>query len=305
MMTIALLSSLMLMPLAADEAPPFPRVQAIPLPMRQIAFEVDGTEIARYHFDASYYRPFVFPLIGPAGEDLTRIGQPTEPRDHGHHLSVWVSHQDVNGVNFWEDGEGRVVHEHIESITDGPESAIIITTNTWRDAKGRVLLDERRTTSLTTLARDERYLDTRIELAPRDGAVTFGKTNFGFFAFRVAKTMGVTDGGGQITNSEGAINEENVMAQHARWVDYTGPVAPDTANGLAVFDHPDNPRFPAAFHVRNNGWIGASFCMEEPYELAQGQTLTLKYRLYAHDSDATLASIDAHWQRFAGQEEKP
>jgi hypothetical protein len=216
-----------------------------------------------------------------------------------------VSHQDVNGANFWEDGEARIVHERVESITDGPESAVIVTTNTWRDGKGRVLLDERRTTRLTALARDERYLDTLIELTPRDAAVTFGKTNFGFFAFRVAKTMGVNDGGGRMTNSEGAVNEEGVMAQHARWVDYTGSVAPEVVNGLAVFDHPDNPRFPTAFHVRNNGWVGASFCMEEAYELPKGQTITLKYRLYAHDADATQASIDAHWQRFAGQNDQP
>ena len=301
-MMATLLGSMLLLPLGAGEAPPFPRVQAVPMPGRQVAFEIDGAEVARYNYDASYHRPFVFPLIGPAGRGLTRLTHPHDPDGHGHHLSIWVSHQKVNGANFWENGPARIVHEAIEKLEDGADAAAVVVRNVWRDGDGKALLNERRTIRLHALPNNERCLDLILELTPAGGSVTFGKTPFGFLGFRVAKTMGVHDGGGTIRNSEGGVNEEEVLWKRARWVDYSGRVTPDDVNGLALFDHPGNPRFPTYFHVRNDGWVGASFCYEEPYELDAGETLILRYRLYAHHGNATPEAIDLEWQRFAGQE---
>ena len=48
---------------------------------------------------------------------------------------------------------------------------------------------------------------TRISI---EGDVTFGKTPFGFLGVRVAKMIGVKDGGGTIRNSEGGVNEKGV-----------------------------------------------------------------------------------------------
>jgi len=298
----ALLSSAFILQMTAAGPLPFPRVQAAPMPGRQVAFEIDAVEVARYHYDPSYHRPFVFPLIGPAGRGLTRLTHPHDPDGHGHHLSIWVSHRDVNGANFWENGVARIVHEAIEKLEDGADAAAVVVRNVWRDGDGKALLNERRTIRLHALPNNERCLDLIIELTPAGGSVTFGKTPFGFLGFRVAKTMGVHDGGGTIRNSEGGVNEEEVLWKRARWVDYSGRVTPGETNGLALFDHPGNPRFPTYFHVRNDGWVGASFCCEEPYELDAGETLTLRYRLYAHHGNATPEAMDLEWQRFAGQE---
>src|SRR6185436_6103181 len=77
---------------AVPEPKPVPRMQAIPLPRHEVSFQRDGVEIARYHFDPSLRRPFVFPIIGPAGRSLTRMGHPRDPESHSHHKSVWISH---------------------------------------------------------------------------------------------------------------------------------------------------------------------------------------------------------------------
>jgi len=296
-MMAALLATILLLPLGAGTATPFPRVQAVPMPGRQAALEIDGVEVARYHYDASYHRPFVFPLIGPAGRPLTRLTHPHDPDGHGHHLSIWVSHRDVNGANFWENGTARIVHDAVEKIEDGADAAAVVVRNIWRDGDGAAVVNERRTIRLHALPNDERYLDLILELTPANGPVTFGKTPFGFLGFRVAKTMGVHDGGGTIRNSEGGVNEEAILWKRARWVDYSGRVAPGVTNGLALFDHPDNPRFPTYFHVRNDGWVGASFCYEGPCALNEGETLTLRYRLYAHGA-ATPEAVHARWQEF-------
>ena len=272
------------------------------MPGRQVAFEIGGAEIARYHYDASYHRPFVFPLIGPAGRGLTRLTHPHDPDGHGHHLSIWISHRDVNGANFWENGAARILHQAIEKLEDGPDAAAVVVRNVWRDGDGQALLNEQRTIRLHALPKNERFLDLIIQLTPAASPVNFAKTPFGFLGVRVAKTMSVHDGGGTIRNSEGGVNEEQVLWKRARWIDYAGRVTPHDVNGLALFDHPQNPRFPTYFHVRNDGWVGASFCYDEPYQLNAGETLTLRYRLYAHAAAANPDTIDQQWQRFARQD---
>src|SRR5581483_5857176 len=110
----------------AAEPKPVPRMQAVPLPYDQVSLQRDGQELARYHFGPELRRPFVFPIMGPAGRSLTRMGHPHDPVTHSHHNSVWVSHHKVNEVDFWGDlgkGKGRIVHQKIEGFLDGDDRA--------------------------------------------------------------------------------------------------------------------------------------------------------------------------------------
>src|SRR5205085_742227 len=112
---------------------PVPRLQLVPQPYDQVSFQRDGQEIARYHFGHDLRRPFVFPLIGPAGRSLTRMGHPRDPESHSHHNSVWVSHNSVNGVSFWDDrSKGKIVHRRVEKLEDeGNDVAAITTASDW------------------------------------------------------------------------------------------------------------------------------------------------------------------------------
>src|SRR4051794_21222913 len=125
-------ASLFALVAATPEPRPVPRVQAIPLPNQEISFQRHGEEIARYHFGPDLRRPFVFPLIGPAGRSLTRMGHPRDPESHSHHNSIWVSHHDVNGISFWEDrAPGKIVHRRVLRFDDGTDAASVLTENTW------------------------------------------------------------------------------------------------------------------------------------------------------------------------------
>jgi hypothetical protein len=64
------------------------------------------------------------------------------------------------------------------------------------------------------------------------GAVTLGQTPFGLLGVRMAKSIGVADGGGRILNSEGGVNEVGCFRKAARWVDYSGPVTADVDEGI-------------------------------------------------------------------------
>jgi hypothetical protein len=118
----------------------------------------------------------------------------------------------------------------------------------------------------------------------------------------MAKTIGVHDGGGTIRNSEGAVNESGVFWKPARWVDYSGPVAPARTEGLTLFDHPSNPNHPAVFHVRNDGWMGPSFTFAQPRQLKRGETLRLRYGVYVHAGPVATAELEKAWRRFADLE---
>src|SRR5688500_2201321 len=118
-----------------DERPapkPVPLMQAVPQPYGQVSLQRDGKEIARYHFGPGLRRPFVFPVVGPAGRSLTRMGHPHDPESHSHHNSVWVSHNDVDGVSFWDDrARGRIVHRRVEKFDDRDDAASVTTVSEW------------------------------------------------------------------------------------------------------------------------------------------------------------------------------
>lgn len=278
---------------------PVPRLQIIPLPYDQASFQRDGVEITRYHFGPSLERPFLFPLVGPSGRCLTRMGHPHDPQGHSHHNSVWITHRDVDGHNFWADHTGATIrHKRIVKYTDEGETSSIVSENEWTTKEGKVLLTETRTTTVTLLKNLEWLLIIDLELNAKDKPVTLGKTPFGMIGVRMAKTIGVHDGGGRIRNSEGAVNEKQVLWKRARWVDYSGPIAEGVIEGVTLFDHPDNPNHPSHFHVRNDGWMGASLTFDAPREIVPGKPLTLRYGLYVHTRMKPPAALETAYHHF-------
>jgi len=274
-----------------------PRLQTVPQPYQQISFQRDGIEIARYHYGPTLNRPFVFPVIGPSGRSLTRMGHPHDPESHSHHNSIWISHRDVNGENFWEDrpGGARIVHQRIVELADDA----VETFHAWIGRNGRALLRERRRTSVQLLPDNEWVLILDLQLEATEKEVTLGKTPFGLLGVRMAKTIGVKDGGGTIRNSEGGVNEPGVLWKPARWVDYSGPITTAATEGILLMDHPANPNHPTVFHVRNDGWMGASLTYDAPRLLAPGKPLQLRYGLYIHAGAPSAEQLQQRWLEFS------
>jgi hypothetical protein len=287
--------------LAVSSAPkPVPRMQVIPMPHDQASFQRDGVEITRYHFGPGLHRPFLFPVIGPSGRSLTRMGHPHDPETHSHHNSVWISHNNVNGTDFWSDrGEGQIRHKRIAEYKDGDESASLTAENEWVNKEGVVLLLETRQISVFPLPGTEWLMTIDMQLKAANGVVTLGKTPFGMIGVRMAKTIGVNDGGGTIRNSEGAVDEKEVLWKRAKWVDYSGAITNKKIEGIALFDHPDNPNFPTYFHVRNDGWMGASLTFDGPRKIEPTKPLHLRYGLYVHSDMKPAKDIEARWKQFA------
>ena len=268
--------------------------ELLPLPDQQVSFLNEGREVARWHFDSKYPRPFFYPFNGPSGVSLTRMGHPGA-QNHDHHRSIWFAHAKVNGIDFWsENTKARIVQKLWHAYEDGEREGIMASSLGWFDEKG----DERMEQDLVVASRPgkdgEHELEIQITLRPAAGRekVELEKSNFGLLAVRVAKSISQHFGGGQLTSSEGLVGEEAIFGRKAAWMDYSGPIVTGirenrliVTEGITFFDHPENPRYPTAWHVRSDGWMGASFCLEEGYTITKEAPLVLRYLLLAHSGD--------------------
>jgi hypothetical protein len=229
------------------------------------------------------------------------MGHPHDPVGHSHHNSVWTSHNDVAGVSFWSDrGGGRIEHQRMEQYEDSDESAWLLAANAWKTTDGKKLLDEQRRIEVFHPDADGQWrmiIDLEFA-APGNEPVRFGETPFGMIGVRMAKTIGVHDGGGRILNSEGQLDEEQVFRQPARWVDYSGPIVGDLTGGVTLMDHPQNPAHPTPFHVRNDGWMGVCLTFRGPITIEPDKPLRLRYGLWVHAGAASRASVDKQWEAF-------
>ena len=284
-------------------ARPVPKMQVLPLPHDEASVQRNGVELTRYHFAPTLRRPFLYPIIGPSGRSLTRMGHPHATASHSHHNSVWVAHNDVNGDVFWADTEpGRIVNQWIVQYTDGDNAASIVAVNHWIGKEVRLHLVERRGMTAVDLAGGEWLLLLDLQLQAAKEPVVLGKTPFGMAAVRMAKTIGVADGGGMIRNSAGNMGEQGpngAFWKRARWVDYSGPILNDVNEGITLFEHPGNPNHPSYFHVRGDGWMGASLTFDAPRTVEPGKPLRLRYGLYVHRGVPLPSAIDVQWERFA------
>src|SRR4051812_12023527 len=118
----------------------FPKVQALPDARDRASLRIDGVDRVGYEFGPGAPRPFLFPIVGPSGAPLTRIGHPN-PVGHEHHRSVSFGHQRVAGVNVWEERPGSDVsirHGRVALYHDGPDGGGLGAELTWW-ASGRAL----------------------------------------------------------------------------------------------------------------------------------------------------------------------
>jgi len=280
-----------------DDMPFAFRVQAVPFGFGDVSFQVEGFEILRYNAGQHGKRPFLFPLVGPSGRMLTRMGHPHDPEGHRHHYSVWWAHQSVNGENFWTDESPcKQVHDAILLLEDGQSQARLQCRILWVGEDQKPVLRENREMTVTYASSlqappmsdpGEAYwtLDLVSRFETVEGPVALGQTPFGFLGIRLAKPLGVHDGGGRIRNALGGVNEKQVLGEPSFWCDYAGLSAREQWEGILCFDHPKNPGFPAQWHVRNDGWMCPSQFREESFRLEQGESLALKHRLTVHAGD--------------------
>lgn len=290
----------------------------------RIDVAIDGEPFTSYVL-TGHRKPILFPVLGPGGVSMTRswpmVGDVAgEPHDHPHHESIWFSHGQVNGVDFWashpragkpERRTGdRVEHVDVVRATGGDEG-LLETLNRWVRADGTVVCTD---TRRLVFAGDAavRSIEYTITIRADHGPVTLGDTKEGSMGLRLPVTLQLRDAAGSqgaaghCINSEGRRDDE-AWGGRARWVDYWGPVAGRTV-GVAMLDHPGNLRHPTMWHARDYGLLAANpFGLHDfsgapsgtgDHTIPAGRSLTLRYLIAFHAGDAEAAGIEGIWRRW-------
>lgn len=288
------------------------RVRIEPLAGRQFGFFIEHREVTRWHFDPSIARPYFFPVNGPSGQSLTRMGHPGAP-NHDHHRSLWFAHSDLLGIDFWSEGtKAQIRQSQWYAIEDGPDSATIALQLLWSDGHDPSPIVQQ--DLFATLRRGDQAVAWSLELqsdfrALAEG-VEFRKSNFGVLALRVAKSLSVVFGGGVITGADGQVGEAKLFGKPNRWIDYSGPVVrfseggsaggaePEVVEGLTLIDHLRNPEHPAHWHVRDDGWIGPSISRQRSILIPRDQPLTYRYLLCIHPGHVNSAATEGLAKAF-------
>ena len=283
---------------------------------------IDGAPFTEYVF-SGHAKPILYPIVGPHGIEMTRHypmkeDVDNEASDHPHHKSLWYTHDDVNGVQFWMEYPGK-------NAAQGPGKIIqramkikgnsIITQDDWTAPDGNVVCSDSRTLTFGKSAVG-RFIDFTITLnASQDGAVTFGDTKEGTMGIRTHPLLRIRSdekrgnhtAKGQAINSEG-IEGKAIWGRRAKWVDYWGPIDGHTV-GIAIFDHPSNPRHPTWWHARDYGLVAANPFGIHDFEskpagtgdmtIEAGDSVTFRYRFLFHEGDPKQADIVAQYDQFA------
>jgi hypothetical protein len=282
-----------------------------------VVVKIDGQLFTEY-LVRSGTKPILWPILGPTGKPMTRDypmrERPGEVKDHVHQRSLWFTHGNVNGINFWAEpkslprGQKGGVIQHVEflQVASG-KPAVIVARNNWLGPDGKKVCEDQRTLRFDANG-DARWIDFDVTVKATDGPITFADDKEGAFGVRVAQSMSVdAKQGGRIVNSRGQVDQA-AWGQTAPWVDYDGPVDGQTV-GIALFNHPSSFRFPTYWHVRPYGLFAANpFGVSAfthgktpsgAYTIPLGETMTLCYRVFLHRGNQEDGKVAEAYAAYA------
>lgn len=246
-------------------------------PHAPVAWNLDYTSKAKSYFH---------PVRTPQGHTLSIA----EPYDHVWHRGLWFTFKFVNGDNFWEerDGFGSQVVRGIPRIDHSdPESLMITMALDWMPSGGReAVMSEQRTITYRPGVDADTYDWSTVITPHRE--VTLDRTpyttwgGYGGLSFRGSRHWHVD----RYLLPDGAV-ERLAPGTRAPWCDLSGRIdgGQDLTGGLAMLDHPRNPRYPTPWYAGSGAgtFINAALLFHQPMTLAEGEELRLRYRVLVHD----------------------
>jgi len=271
------------------------------------ATKIDGTHVFVSEKKGWIHQHDVIPLLAT----VTRLINDNPPKgvpqkdatyyDHPHHKGVWLSVDEVNGIEYWSE-KGKIVNRGVKLVSSSGDSAIMQLTNDWVDDDDQPVVHE--VTTVTVFP--DRLINFSVLFTAGEKPVTFGDTKEGMFAIRVPNSMREFVGGGPVVNAEGIAGTAELWGKASAWIDYSGPVGANRF-GVTLMDAPENFH-PSRYHVRDYGLFGINPFGAKAYSgdaepaaplaLDPGQSFTLRYGLYVHTGNAAEGKVVDVYQQF-------
>lgn len=281
------------------------------------AGQVTVAERWTYHW-ADPKRPFIHPLTTPAGHVLSREA----PADHPWHHGLWFTIKFVNGENYWEELPpfGVLRHDGRPEVTAGADGSLALEgTVTWdRPDGGATVIAERRRLTHTPLAPEDGgdgyAIDLDTTLVPAID-VRLDRTEFttwgGYGGLTLRGPADLVDT--RLLLADGTTHDR-LLGHPSPWCDLAGTASAGGRAGpagVALFDHPANPRFPTPFYASTfdgygegawTNFFNAAFLFHEAMDLAAGKPLRLRHRVVVHDGHWPTERLQAEWDTWAENE---
>ncbi len=260
----------------------------------------NNAPLTSYRAHQTQKYPYFYPLVGPVS-GLSMTSETALPWPH--HRSLYFSVDRLNGANYWQQGleQGQVksTGPSVGDVTSN--SAVIRDACEWAVPGEAVQMTDDRTFKIVLDMPRQWSIDVEIVWkAVQDVQVT--KTNHGLFSIRCATDISPW-GGGALLSSEGAVGEEATFGKPARWCAYygkRGPVQNGPVEGIALFDHSENPWNPCPWFTRDYGFISPMpfQWIDEPWRLDAGQSVRLKYKVAVFAGDPQEAELDKQYEQW-------
>jgi hypothetical protein len=297
----------------AGESPARPGPYSWRQTENSLALLNDGNTVWQLNYDKRYDKPYFHPIALTDGTVLTDLG----PADHPWHRGLWWSWKFINGVNYWEEdpktrlapGRSEITGVKVTTRPDGNAEAQF-TVEYHPPGKAAIVTEKRK---LKVSAPDEKgvyRIDWTSTFAAGDCNVLFGRTpiigepcgvvwgGYAGLSVRMAKDAG----NWRAADSEGHIFDKEFNNAKARWLDYTIQAGPaGTEGGVAILDHPSNPRHPTTWYVILGDpmrYFSPALIYDQPFTLAAGRTLKLRYRVIVHPGPMNRQWLENEWAYF-------
>lgn len=278
----------------------------------------------------SLEKPVLYPVHAANGTIVTRgfplDSQPGDPTDHPHHLGIWFTYENVNGLDFWNNSyaipkEKKHLYGWIKTDkilkTSGDSKGIISYHANWTDQQKNILLGE--TTRLEFSGTHHLRIIDRTTILKADTTVNFTDAKDGLYGMRLAHALqipsnndkefkddkgnvtivkGVKDNiaNGNYLTSEGKTGDD-AWSTRGRWCKVYGKMGNDSIS-IAIIDYPENPNYPTFWHARGYGLFAANPLGEKIFtngkssknlQLQKGESVTFRYRIVIDEGNRTLS----------------
>lgn len=265
----------------------------------------DGDRVSLvYRSTPGPFKVYVKELYTPAGLQVLR----DSPHDHVHHHALMLA-VGAEETDFWGEAPqhkpGKQVPRGEDDVTvgqvDGARCATIRQKIDWIGDEGNRLLVETRTITLDPDSIPGASLltwDSQFEVAEgRDTVKLWGRKYFGL-GVRFVTSM---DKVGEFLHAVEDANQtasRSGKALFADWCAYTAPVDTKPVT-FAMFDHPENPRHPAAWFTMTSAFAYMSATLnlaEGPMTVVAGKPLRLRYGVALWDGKVEAEQIGRAYQ---------
>jgi len=300
---------------------------------------VGGLIFTRFIYPDSLEKPVLFPIQDAGNIPVTR-GFPMEPRpgepsDHPHHLGCWLTYENVNGLDFWNNSYaipaekksmyGWIRTDSLLELSDGSPGVLRYHAR-WVNQQNQTLLEE--TTRFEFSGREGERMIDRVTNLLADTDIEFADAKDGLLGFRLTHELQIPDKKGQsFTDNKGNITMvkkdtmsngnyltsegrtgDSAWSTRGKWCKVFGKVLNDSVS-ITIFDHKKNPNYPTFWHARGYGLFAANPLGEKIFtngkssfnlRLKKGEHVQFRYRILIQNGNttATVNYLNAVSEKF-------